>query len=178
MDEPQKTLNEHSSSAPVMQDVKPTEPKTVPAVSAEVQESMSPATESDAVVAAPAMSELPKEPVSPPTEDTSQPLPSVTPDPAPAASPVKKSGNTKVVIALVVATILIVAAVVFYLGSNSDQTAQTSENTAPAQTTNQVAPATATDVDQAVTDVDDALTAADAAQDVTSDDLTDSALGL
>jgi uncharacterized protein HemX len=162
-----------------MNDVKPPEQKPVPEVPDAVKETMTASNEPEPAEA-PAMSEPPAETNSESADTATQslsPLPEVTESVPSPVKPANKSNNLKIIVAVVVALVLIAAAVYVYMTSNSTDSAATKTDTTTTQTT-QTTPATVSDVDQTVSDVDEAITAADAAQDVSSEDLSDTALGL
>jgi len=90
----------------------------------------------------------------------------------------KKKSNTMVLVVLVVAVVLAAVAVFVYLNSNKKtNTTKTTKATvvAPAVAAK---PATSADVTKLSTDLDASIAIADATQDITSNDLTNTALGL
>jgi len=87
----------------------------------------------------------------------------------------KKKSNTMVLVVLVVAVVLAAVAVFVYLNSNKKTTTTKATVVAPAVAAK---PATSADVTKLSTDLDASIAIADATQDITSNDLTNTALGL
>jgi uncharacterized protein HemX len=195
MDEPKQDSKPESeapntdapSGAPtVMSDVKPPEHKPVPEVPSDVVETMT-------STSSPERPPMPTSPVTEPAsspEETPKPTSSVDHQPqttveqsntTQTAKPVvvKASKNSlKIVIAVIVAALLIGATIYFYLDSNESTKKAAGPGATQETQLTQIAPATTADVDQTVAEVDEALNTAEAAQDVSTEDLSDTALGL
>ena len=88
----------------------------------------------------------------------------------------KKKSKALVLVIVIVAVVLAAAAVFLYL--NSTKTTTKTTKVTVASPTVAVKPATSADVTKLSTDLDASIAKADATQDVTSNDLTNTALGL
>lgn len=111
-------------------------------------------------------------------EPQNQPPVTVQNDAQQEQSSPKPKSKLRIMLIIIITLLLVGAAVYFYYNTDKTDTAQTDNQQTVAQEPSQVAPATTQDVDTITKEVDAALSSAEDVEDVNSDDLSDSSLGL
>lgn len=116
----------------------------------------------------------PESPAAMTPSDSSAPAADMSPMNAITPKAPKKKSKALVLVVVLVALVLAAAAVFLYLNSTNDTTTKVTVTSPVAVIT----PATSADVTKLSTDLDASIAIADATQDITSNDLTNTALGL